>query len=289
MNSMPLEKPTVMIVTVLYGQPLEQTNVFHSLLDPRERVYIHDNSPVPSAPESLPSNWTYVSDPSNPGLSAAYNAAAAIARSEGIDWLLIADQDTAFPEGMLTKMRETIASYPGERVFLPVVRISNGQYMSPVKMHGYVARLSEKPLDGVVPLNSTAAINSGLMVRTDAFWECGGYNEKVPLDFSDFQFLERLGGIVPKARVANIILRQSFSDKDDDAPTKLKRFERFCRSLGGFESKRQSARRDLRLVAIKRMLSLMVSTRSMKPMKIFRDHFMKSSTDNTNDRPDIAK
>lgn len=283
MNSTPLHKPSVMIVTVLYGQPLEQTNVFRTLLDSNERVYIHDNSPVPSAPESLPPLWTYVSDPSNPGLSAAYNAAARIARSEGIDWLLIADQDTAFPEGMLAKMRETIAAYPDERIFLPVVRISNGQYMSPVKMKGYVARLSEKPLEGIVQLDSTAAINSGLMVRADAFLECGGYNERVPLDFSDFQFIERLSRIEPQARVTNIILRQSFSDKDDDAPTKLRRFGRFCRSLSGFESERPHARRNLKLVAVKRMLSLMVSTRSLQPAKIFRDHFMKSFTDNRND------
>ncbi len=283
MKSTPLHKPSVMVVTVLYGQPLEQTNVFHSLLDAGERVYIHDNSPVPSAPESLPPLWNYVSDTSNPGLSAAYNAAARVARSEGIEWLLIADQDTVFPEGMLRKMRETIASHPGERVFLPVVRISNGKYMSPVKMHGYVAKLSEKPLGGIVPLNSTAAINSGLMVRVDAFLECGGYNERVPLDFSDFQFMERLSRIEPQARVTKIVLRQSFSDKDDDAPAKLRRFERFCRSLSGFESARPHSRRDLRLVAVKRMLSLMLSTRSLTPVGIFREHFMKSFPDNQTD------
>ena len=73
----------ILIVTVIYNQKITGTNVYKTLLSEEESVYIHDNSPNPQHTDGLPESWKYFSDPSNPGLSAAYNRAAGYAAANG--------------------------------------------------------------------------------------------------------------------------------------------------------------------------------------------------------------
>ncbi len=258
----------ILIVTVIYNQKITDTNVYKTLLSEKEAVYIYDNSPGPQPVDNLSENWIYISDPSNPGLSAAYNKAAEYAASNGYDWILISDQDTIYPEEALELYRMYIVKHNAPRMFIPKVKISDNIYLSPVKQRLYLARTTPTmPPDGEIELRKYAVINSGILVATDSFISCGGYNEKVFLDFSDFQFIERFENLYKRAYVTDIICQQDFSDKSDKKEKKLSRFEMFCLSLKGYECVRKN-KFFIHMAVLRRAIALSVKIRSLKPIKI---------------------
>lgn len=270
-------KSDILVVAVLYKENLSDSKAWQTLLRDCPHVYIHDNSPEAACPENLPDGWVYRNDPSNPGLSAAYNAAARYAKEMGFHWLLLTDHDTTYPPGALRRMEELTKEYPDESLLVPQVRIPDGRYLSPVPLRNFFTRLEQTPLRGEVELRKTAVINSGMLVSLDVFLRCGGYNEKVFLDFSDFQFIDRLSRIAPTGKVTDMELTQAFSGVEDTPERALKRFEMFCRSVRGYESGRNIRKGiALRLAILKRSLSLSLRLRSLEPVGMM----MKSKTNN---------
>lgn len=269
----------IMIAAVVYGRKLCDTDVYRSLLADADRfgvtdVYIQDNSPDGSVPGNLSDTWHYVCDPSNPGLSAAYNRAAEFGLSRGCGYMLIADQDTVFPAGYLQILGNTIEREKGYEVYVPNMEAGNGMVMSPAPRRGYVARLSEDRVSGAFDLDRYAVINSGLCVSLAAFRRVGGYREEVPLDFADFQFCERLAARGVRAFAMDTECRQSFSALEDTPAQMLGRFEKFCRSVKGYETRRRFGRQELLLVVVKRAVNLMLRTRSLRPLMIVKRHYL---------------
>lgn len=261
---------SILIVTVIYNQKISDTNVYKTLLSEKESVYIYDNSPSPQPVDNLPKNWVYTWDSSNPGLSTAYNKAAKYASANGYEWLLISDQDTIYPLKTLERYRWHIGAFRTTRMFLPKVKISDSTYLSPVKSKFYFARTTDKiPVSGEIELKKYAVINSGILVTIDSFLSCGGYNDKVFLDFSDFQFIERFENLYHLARVVDIECIQDFSNIVDSPQKKLSRFILFCKSLSGYESNKRHGKSMIAAIAFKRAISLCVSTKSIKPIAIF--------------------
>ncbi|MDE6027243.1 MAG: hypothetical protein K2G23_04180 [Muribaculaceae bacterium] len=264
----------VLYVVVLYRQKLSECNAYRTLLHDRADVYIHDNSPEAVSPEHLPEGWVYVSDPSNPGLSAAYNAAARYGIEHGFKWLMITDQDTTYQEGAGDRYEALPEQHPEEKIFIPKVKIEGGMYISPVPKRNYMTHPERQPLTGRIDLARSAIINSGLLINLEAFEKSGGYNEKVFLDFSDFQFIDRLSHVCQKGRVTTEEIRQSFSAKTDTKETQIERFRLFCKSLQGYEKTRLLTRWGIGVVALKRCLSLSLSLRSLDPGKIFIKYYV---------------
>lgn len=270
----------VMIVTVIYRRRLKETAVYKTLLHDKPHVTIIDNTPDAEDPGDLPSGWIFRKAPDNPGLSSAYNRASRFAGESGCKWLLIADQDTVFPDETVNAYTEAVAAEAdrGISVFFPEVKIGDGSYISPVPMEHYRTFPANGPLDGVVDLDNTAVINSGLMVSVEAFEKAGGYKEDVFLDFSDFQFIERLchagyrhGFVVP------IVLRQDFSNLTDSSSQKQHRYDMFCRSLSAYEPYAPNKHSHIRDIAFRRAVSLCVATKSMQPLRTFAKYFRKSN------------
>ncbi len=265
-----LSAARILIVTVIYNQKIQDTSVYKTLLTEKEAVYLYDNSPLPQSVGDLPENWIYISDPSNPGISKAYNKAAEYASANGYDWILISDQDTRYPPDAIERYREYIARNRKSSMFIPKVKISDNKYLSPVRNRFYFARISSTvPSSGEIRLKDYAVINSGILVTTGSFLSCGGYNDKVFLDFSDFQFIERFENIYRTACLTDIVCRQDFSDISDDQDKKIRRFEIFCRSLSGYECLQKRDRIFIHLAVARRALALSVKIRSFKPIKIF--------------------
>lgn len=265
-------RDAILIVTVIFNQKLKDTNVWKTLLSKRQchHAFIYDNSPssINADINDLPPGFEYIHDPSNPGLSHAYNKAAEYASAHGIEWILISDQDTIFPDSALDIYRLFFERNERSRMFIPKVKTATGMYLSPVKSHGYFANLSKNTPDGEIKLKDYAVINSGILVTTNSFLSCGGYNEDVFLDFSDYQFIERFAGKYHTAYVIDLELLQDFSNISDSPEKKLARFHLFCRSLAGFQSSRRFGRLQLRLIILKRALSLCLSTRSLRPLAL---------------------
>lgn len=268
-NNRGLMNCNILIVTVLFNQQIKHTNVFRTLLGGYEDVYIYDNSAVAQISGQIPSKWVYVSDPSNPGLSTAYNKAAEYAHGHGYDWLLICDQDTIFPKNSIKTCLSHIQKHPGYNLFVPRIMADNSKYMSPIRIRNYVTKLSDSVPSGRIDLDKYAVINSGMLVNTGAFLKCGGYNENVFLDFSDFQFIEKFSRLYPDAFVMDMTCKQNFSNLTDSTESKLNRFRLFCKSLYGYESLHRFGKHKITLIVIKRTLSLCLQSRSFKPLSIF--------------------
>src|SRR5690606_17406377 len=170
---------------------------------------------------------TYVSNPQNGGVSMAYNAAAAHAERHGKVWMLLLDQDSVVTPELLPRLADATHRHPASVAFVPVVHDGRG-ILSPFRFSGARGRRIREA-KGLMPLGKYRFINSGLMIRRDAFVSAGGYDERIPLDFSDIAFAERLKNVTDHFVAVDVTLQHAFDDNEaaplEDARV---RFVFFC-------------------------------------------------------------
>lgn len=274
---MTVDSKRILLVIVLYNRRLWDTPAYRSLIAMyNAEVYIHDNSPLPQHQASeFPVSWKYVPDTTNPGLSKAYNAAATYARQQGYPWILLMDQDTEFPAGILEEYLQTILAYPDIKLIVPVVRVSDTKFMSPVRVHCQMARLATHVPTGIIDMRAYSPINSGMAIEVKAFLSVNGYNEKVRLDFSDYQFIERFRQKYAECYVLTSVCQQEFSDIVQTSRQKIDRFILFCDSLANCDKHGMIDKMCYFIAVSKRMLSLSLRTMSLKPAAIFVRYYMK--------------
>lgn len=192
----------ILIIVVVYNCKLEYSESLRSLsrsieLNAKGSVdcVVYDNSSqkqdyIPTFPSI--DILHYEHDQSNGGVSRAYNFGADVARKLGKGWLLLVDQDTSFPEMAFG----TIDSFVCERngfLYAPVLMSANSSVVfSPSRLilkRGFPVKV---PPEGLISLRKYSPINSGLVISLELFLKVGGYNEEIKLDFSDFEFIDRV-------------------------------------------------------------------------------------------------
>ncbi len=268
----------ILFVVVLYNQIFKDTNVYKSLLNriSTRNIFIWDNSTSSELNNGLDSSgFQYVYSLQNRGVSFSYNKAFEYADQKGFQWMVLLDQDTIFSDTFLEKLRLAMYQHPEIRIFCPLHQLTNGLYLSPVKFFMRFTRLSKKRISGVINITEYAIINSGLVVSVDLFKKVGGYNEKVFLDYSDFQFLKRCTQVDTKAFCIASVCIQDFSDNCIDKEKLLNRFSLFCQSLKGYENKTIGDTIECGLVVLKRCLSLAYRLKSFQPFEIYYNQYIK--------------
>src|SRR5579859_1033097 len=89
----------LMVIIVIYNMKLDESPAFrtltHALQNSRQQasLFVYDNSSQPQIVSSSLWAMTYVHDPSNPGVSKAYNEGFGCAKTQRKKWMLLADQD----------------------------------------------------------------------------------------------------------------------------------------------------------------------------------------------------
>lgn len=207
----------LLTVLVLYEMKLEESMAYQSLGRALEcegatgQLFVYDNSRV-AQPLPSKSIWQVQChhDPTNPGVSRAYNQAYVIAKKLGKKWLLFADQDTTFPESIFEKYNWAMATFPECQVFAPLI-IDRDGLISPFKQRMASGKRLHKIETGIQSLNDLQAVNSGLMVSTRIFDSAGGYDERLRLDFSDFDFFKKLQSHTPHMVVVDAECRHELS------------------------------------------------------------------------------
>lgn len=227
----------VLGILVLYKCLLEDSLTFttlqRSLLHANSTLdlIIYDNSPCPSYNRSKfilgQIRITYLSDIENGGVSKAYNFAGRYAKELNKDWILVFDQDTSFPENAIMMYSNTINQNLQNEIVAPILKSEYG-FLSPSKYFLFRASLSKKYLLGVNDFKYKTLLNSGLLISMKIFEEVGGYNEKIPLDFSDTEFIARVKKIIKTFYLINVTCNHSISTNDKDKTKVLKRFEFYC-------------------------------------------------------------
>ncbi|MDZ8051109.1 MAG: glycosyltransferase [Aulosira sp. ZfuVER01] len=231
----------VLAVLVLYKTDINNSDTFKSLSYCLEKksskldILIYDNSPLPMLnPKQLNEQYwhiSYIHDETNPGVGKAYNTGYKIAKKMDKKWLLLLDQDTKFETDALIKYYQEVHRNPNSFLFAPILTSDTGELYSPCK---YAFRRGF-PLKNIVPgLHSSkniSLLNSGLFISMDIFGKVGGYNEKLKLDFSDFEFIDRYKQINTSFIIINTKCIHGFSAQQDSIEAALIRFGRYCESI----------------------------------------------------------
>jgi rhamnosyltransferase len=225
-------------VLVLYRQTLEQSVSFRSLRAASSgatspvHLLVYDNSPTPPGdPAPRYPGWEihYLHDPSNAGISRAYQEGARLAVQHSRSWLLLLDQDTRFPRDALDRYLDAIRSHPDVRLFAPVLR-SAGRIMSPCRYHFRLGFPLSRIARGRQSLTGRSVLNSGMCVAVEDYLAAGGHDTRLPLDFADHEFVERF-----KQRHHTFVVVDVECDHDfagaavQTTASQLARFQHYCR------------------------------------------------------------
>lgn len=234
---------SLLIIIVIYKRLLEDCESFQSVLSIRAgvsnlNVFVYDNSPDSEQIKNYEGlTLTYFHDEKNSGVSKAYNVGVEHANKDKKEWVLLLDQDTSLPNSILKKYYEAIVRNTDINLFVPVLKLKKGSIFSPSRYRfkrGFF-------IDGIKPgahsLFEYAPVNSGMMVRVEAFQKVGGYNEKVKLDFADFQFVERFRKAYTRFFVLDVECEQDFSDEESSLQSQSVRFKYFCEGAKNIEDK----------------------------------------------------
>ena len=192
---------------------------------------VYDNSHIPQNPSSLLEysnlNCEYFFDTDNPGVSKAYNYGASQAIIKNKKYILLLDQDTKFPNDSLLKYLSSINSHKDSSLFCPILKTNHGIY-SPSNYYFRRGTNWKDAKPGIYSLKNKSALNSGLLVNVSSYLLVGGYNEKIKLYFSDFDFINRFRTIVNQVVVIDLVCWHSLSDIDKtDLLSAISRFRHY--------------------------------------------------------------
>jgi GT2 family glycosyltransferase len=187
----------ILIVVVEYATPIENAPVIQSLdccfsQDPTLledfATLVWDNSPHCSPlPRGLCFPLEYWHTGVNLGVAGAYNRAAELAAEYGARWLLLLDQDTVLPAEFLPRMRNYAQCLAPRHKIAAVAPIVTMGYMqvSPKVMASWGRSIDPPTGFSGEESRELVLVNTGLLLRLEAFSQIGGYDPDFWLDFSD--------------------------------------------------------------------------------------------------------
>ncbi len=227
---MSINVENLFVVIVLYKEKLADSISFKSFGNinlKKCEVLIYDNSPQLDIDAKSNESVTYLHDPRNLGVSYAYNKGAELAKERGKNWLLLLDQDTELPFNFIGEIENQTKKYPSSSLY--AMRLLNNQALfSPSGYRFKKGYLLKGMMPGLNRLDNITFLNSGLLLSTDLFSEAGGYDNSVPLYFSDFVFINRLRKIISTFVLLPINLNHSLSSNDEtDIPSFKIRYQFF--------------------------------------------------------------
>jgi rhamnosyltransferase len=223
----------LLVVLVLYKTRWPECDAYlslsKSLKEKRCCLFVYDNSPERQACTSESFDITYRHDPNNSGVSKGYNEGFQMANSLNKRWMLLADQDTQFPENFFQVLDKYVHELSSHRILVPIVR-SGKQIISPFKLAFGRGFTLSKIKPGISSLSKLNFINSGLLISTDLFELAGGYDERFPLDFSDISFSERLRTYQSKLVVTDINCQHHLSSEQKSKEDAVVRFRYYLKA-----------------------------------------------------------
>jgi GT2 family glycosyltransferase len=224
---------SILVAVVLYKCSFAESRALSSLLNllgeesslaKHFSVVVCDNSPQPQKPGSdLPFPIFYVHDPSNGGLAPAYNFALARAESQGLEWLLLFDQDTLVTRDFLVELAALTLTLRDEARVAAIVPklLVNGIVYSPATHFIDVLRkqfLAPRPnsyssLKGIQE-DRLNVYNSASTLRVSAVRSIGAFPEEFWLDYLDHTVFHTLFVRGYRIYVMNASLEHHQSDAD---------------------------------------------------------------------------
>lgn len=270
---------SLVIIIVIYNTNLDDSESFQSIRqfksDQKDiNLFVYDNSNHPQNIRKYSGlNITYFYDSTNSGVSRAYNFGAAHAKESNKKWILLLDQDTKLPNTILNAYFNKIHNHQHIKLFVPILQLSNGKIFSPCtyrfKRGFYLKRISP----GIHSLFNLAPVNSGMLIDVNSFYRSGGYNERVKLDFSDFQFIERFRKIHKNFYVLDLVCQQDFSNEKASLGSQLSRFVYYCEGARNMEKDTFVDWAQYAIIVLLRSLRLTVRYGKLNFVKVYLNVF----------------
>jgi len=264
----------LLIVIVLYKTRLQDSLTFKTLLNSVNSVnqitlYVYDNSPVNSYEDLSLDHITvkYHNDYNNSGISKAYNAAAMYAKANSKKWLLLLDQDSHLPLDFLHNMNNAITRNKDEKLFAPILT-QNELILSPCKFRFMKGSPLKKIEEGIFPLDGHSVFNSGIVVKLSEFLRVGGYNENIPLDFSDHSFIHRFKKFNKTIVVMPINIEHQLSSQSNDKDIIFRRFKQYCFGVKRY-AETEGGKGWLFFWTLMRSIKLTMQFKEVKFLKVF--------------------
>ncbi len=189
------------VVIVVYKLDFTTSSSYLSLekcaakLDEKLDVLIYDNSPIGFQGEldSKVLSLIYKHDPSNSGVSKAYNVGASLANVMNKKYLMLLDQDSVFCSDYLSGVAKTISKNPKDDIFSPFVWHKNEDALiSPSYYKNFRGKLMKMDMhQRYLAIEGVSMINSGMIISLKLFDTVCGFDERIHLDFSDHEFFGR--------------------------------------------------------------------------------------------------
>jgi len=153
-----------------------------SVLPQVSKVFVIDNASKPESEVALAGlcaefGVVLIVNKDNIGVAGAYNQAASMATSQGYEWMLLMDQDSVAPVGLVQQLMRGVDRWGGARLPAVLCPLSIGS--GPSGHHSVVP-----DIDVAVG----ACMNAGSIVRLAAWEAVGGYDEGFFMDYVDFDF-----------------------------------------------------------------------------------------------------
>lgn len=271
----------ILPVIVLYCRNINNCDSIASLskspdlYDYIDTLFVHDNTPEPC---DYPVQFEqlkvhYVHDMNNSGVSKAYNQAAKYAQENGYEWLLLLDQDTVLPDDALTKYQNAINEHPDLPIYAPILRTKEGAICSPCTFKWHRGFTPKSINLGKNSLKELSPINSCMLVNVEKLIQVGGYNENAFLDFSDFQFIERVSKKYTHFSVVNFTAEQDFSNDTKNEISLIRRFKIYCKCALGCEKNSLIDRVQYFTIVMMRATKLFLRTKNVQFFSIFLLHY----------------
>lgn len=218
-------------VLVVYNKSIASTSTYQSLqkLEFNGPLLVVDNGLIPQDP---PLGCTYLHLAHNPGVSGAYNQALEWARNQQINWLLLLDDDSVLSSDFLRELEtslDTSFNWIAPRVqdavgWLSPFEFKSGRGNRPTK-------LKPGKTNHLIPINSGTCLQVNKALAT-------GFDEKLPLDFSDIDFFLRMGppGLVLQSTIEHALSGASKQPLQQS----VQRFVIYCKAAHWFGIKHRN-------------------------------------------------
>lgn len=277
---------SVLAIIVLYKTHLNESLTLNSLIAALAKakkkidLFIYDNSPNAISQTALSRlqeffmNVKYINDPTNPGVSKAYNEGGRYAKTINKKWLLLLDQDTQIDPFFFINLNKSISIYSNESLFVPVLK-QNNLILSPCKYFFKNGWPIKEIAVGKQDFKKRNFLNSGVVVSTELFEKVAGYDERVTLYFSDFVFFEKVAKVLDSYVVIDSVFVHSMSSNDTTNLHEFySRFELYCKGIKQAMTLNTVGGKILYLtLALLRSFKLSVKFKSEKFIKICNKTF----------------
>ncbi|WP_431293701.1 hypothetical protein [Pedobacter sp. P26] len=158
-------------------------------------------------------------------------------------------------------------------VFAPVLVSSEGNIISPVLFRKRMGYSPKQITYGENSLAKLSPVNSGLCVSLSLFSCVGGYNEAIPLDYSDYDFIDRIKLKTTIFFIIELRLQHELSASETPSlVSSLTRFRFLCIGLKQSSKSRSDVFFSL-VVGLKRAVKLTVVYKNIRFFKILFDEF----------------